>query len=94
MINAHESGSNSLGVGTFSRDLTKQSPCGAGILPGLCIWKKSILSPLFPGLGRMWLQMTGALSADFFFKIIFFKNSFRNTISKSYGLDLDQDPAF
>ena len=27
------------GAGTFSRDLTKPSPCSAGILPGLCIWK-------------------------------------------------------
>ena len=36
MNNAHKSGSNSAGVaGTFSRDLTKQSPCNAGILPGL-----------------------------------------------------------
>ena len=38
------------GARTFSRDLTKPSPCSAGILPGLCIWlmEKSI-SPLFPG---------------------------------------------
>ena len=27
------------GTGTFSRDLTKTSPCSEGILPGLCIWK-------------------------------------------------------
>ena len=26
MIKSHESGSNSTGAGTFSRDLTKQSP--------------------------------------------------------------------
>ena len=26
-------------AGTFSRDLTKPSPCSAGILPGLSIWK-------------------------------------------------------
>ena len=39
MINAHESGSNSQGAGTLSRDLTKTKSCSAGILPGLCIWK-------------------------------------------------------
>ena len=38
-LNAHESESNSPGAGLFSRDLTKPSPCSAGILPGLCIWK-------------------------------------------------------
>ena len=37
----------------------KQSPCSAGILPGLCIGKKSI-STLFPGTRGTWLQMAGA----------------------------------
>ena len=59
MINAHESGSNSPGAGTLSRDLNKTKSCSAGILPGLCIWKKS-LSPLFLGPQGTWLQMTGA----------------------------------
>ena len=45
VINAHESGSNSPGVGTLS---------SVGILPGL---EKSI-SPLFPGPRGTWLQMT------------------------------------
>ena len=46
--------------GTFSRDLAKQSPCSAGILPGLCIWKNQC--PRYsPALGGTWLQMTGAL---------------------------------
>ena len=34
------------------------------------------------------------LSADFFFKINFFKNSFRNTIRMSNSLDPDQDIHF
>ena len=56
-FNAHESGSNSLEVGTFSRDLTKPCPCSAGILPGLCIWKNQY--PHYsPALGGV--QMTCA----------------------------------
>ena len=52
------------GVGTFSRDLTKQGPCSAGILPGFCIWKNQY-SRYSPALGGMWLQMTGALLVGF-----------------------------
>ena len=60
MINAHESGSNFPGVGTFRRDLTKQSPGNAGILPGLCICKNQY--PRYsPALAGTWLQITGAL---------------------------------
>ena len=44
------------GAGTFSRDLTKTSPCR--ILPGLCIWNNQY--PHYsPALGGMWLQMIG-----------------------------------
>ena len=56
------SGSNSPGAGPFCRDLTKTSPCSAGILPGLCIWKNQY--PRYsPALKGTWLQMTGALNS-------------------------------
>ena len=68
IINAHESGSNSPGVGTFSRDLTKTSPCSAEILPGLCIWKNQYPRSS-PALGGTWLQMVGALKYSKMFQL-------------------------
>ena len=48
MINAHESGSNSLGAGTFSRDLTKTKSLQCRDFTWALHMEKSI-SPLFPG---------------------------------------------
>ena len=60
MINAHESGSNSLGTGTFSRDLTKPKSLQCRDFTWALHMEKSI-SLLFPGPQGTWLQMTGAL---------------------------------
>ena len=48
MINAHESGSNSPGAGTFSRDLTKTKSLRCRDFTWALHKEKSI-SPLFPG---------------------------------------------
>ena len=48
MINAHESGSNSPGAGTFSRDLTKSKSLQCRDFTWALHKEKSI-SPLFPG---------------------------------------------
>ena len=61
-LNAHESGSNSPGTGTFSRDLTKtKSQQCRDHLPGLCIWKNQYPRPSGGGGVVAWLQMTSAL---------------------------------
>ena len=39
----------SRGWGLLAGIRPKQSPCSAGVLPGLCIWKLKSISPLFPG---------------------------------------------
>ena len=62
MINAHESGSNSPGAGTFSRDLTKTKSLQCRDFTWALhmeIWKSL---PAIPGPsgGGNWLQMTGA----------------------------------
>ena len=59
MINAHESGSNSPGAGTFSRDLTKTKSLQCRDFTWALHIEKSI-SSLFPGPRGTWLQMTGA----------------------------------
>ena len=50
MINAHESGSNSPGAGTFSRDLTKTKSLQCRDFTWALHMEKS-MSPLFPGPG-------------------------------------------
>ena len=60
MINAHESGSNSLMAGTFTTDLTKTKSLQCRDFTWALHLEKSI-SPLFPGPGGTWLQMTSAL---------------------------------
>ena len=61
MINAHESGINSPGAGTSSRDLTKTKSLQCRDFTWALHMEKSI-SLLFPGPQGMWLQMTGALA--------------------------------
>ena len=61
MINTHESGSNSPGAGTFTRDLTKTKPLQCRDFTwALHIWKSQY--PRYSQtLGGTWLQKTGAL---------------------------------
>ena len=58
MINAHESGSNSPGAGTFSRDLNKTKSLQCRDFT----WALHMEKPISPpsGGGGTWLQMTGA----------------------------------
>ena len=50
----------SRGRGLLEGIRPKQSPCSAGVLPGLCIWKNQY--PRYsPALGGTRLQMNGAL---------------------------------
>ena len=60
MINAYESGSNSPGAGTFSRDLPKTKTLQCRDFTWALHMEKSI-SLLFPSPLGTWLQMTGAL---------------------------------
>ena len=59
MINVHESGSNSPGAGTFSRDLIKTKSLQCRDFTWAFHMEKSI-SPLFPGPRGTWLKMTNA----------------------------------
>ena len=77
MINAHESGRNSMGAGTFSRDLTKTDFTWA-------LHMEKSISPLFPGHRGTWLQMTGALSLPY----NFFKLSIKGTMRQRKQLNL------
>ena len=59
MINAHESGSNSPGAGTFSRDLTKTVPAVQGFYLGFAYGSQYLRYSA--ALRGTWLQMTSAL---------------------------------
>ena len=73
MINAHESGSNSPGRGLLAGICPKQSPCSAGILPGLCIWRFNIPAiprPLGDMVANDWCITSHILSSSLELEIL------------------------
>ena len=65
MINAHESGSNSPGAGTFSRDLTKAKSLQCRDFTWALHNMEKSISPLYPGPRGDWCIKSQQFYANF-----------------------------